>query len=73
MANLGKKFLHTPQLVAFFSNYFSECVMYFRHFKQVSILGRGKRFFFSSLKCVDQLWGLPSLLFSGYRGISPRE
>jgi hypothetical protein len=29
------------------------------------IHGRGKRFF-SSLKCPEQLWDPPSLLFSGY-------
>jgi hypothetical protein len=33
-----------------------------------SIPGRGKRFF-SSPRCPDQLWGPPSLLFSGYLGV----
>jgi hypothetical protein len=32
--------------------------------------GRSKRFF-SSPKCPDQLWGLPSLLFNGYWGSFP--
>jgi len=32
-----------------------------------SIPGKGKRFF-SSSKHPDQLWGPPSLLFSGYQG-----
>jgi hypothetical protein len=33
-----------------------------------SIPGRGKGFFFRLL-CPDRLWGPPSLLYNGYRGV----
>jgi hypothetical protein len=36
-----------------------------------SIPGNGKRFFFT-LRRQDRLWGPPSLLSNGYRGLFPR-
>lgn len=37
---------------------------------QGSVPGKGRRFF-SSLEHPDRLWGLPNILYSGYRGAAP--
>jgi len=53
MANIKKRLLHTPQLVALIELFSWMCDV-LQTLKQISVLGKGKIFFPPSLKCVDQ-------------------